>query len=372
MCLIVVLVCRKIGPNLWYSSNFVGHGSLEQIELLERARKNSALSWGSKAELSFVPRPSNNHGWFVCLVISTGGRKGSEGDSTSIYAAHALHSLLGGLTPEEQQQVYAIAIVAHGANPLPHVLKQFHQVVEEPPDPSKAPFAKVKHAHATALEMCRSKSNLTLWIEDDVSSSRNVVNKLRHIVPRAVKFARGKEWLMVKLFYSDFWSGWSTETTPKFVVLTVITVFVGFGVVAMWLRVQRRSSECILIALMIGLASLFCVFWISFSLGRQNVFPDFAAGMNEYKGALAQALLYNNANVAEIESLKARLRNEGGWKQKRKEISFVFFLRKTKDGRNYDLVIDDWVADTKDKVAAIYWPCLFQVYCLSLSGVFVF
>jgi hypothetical protein len=320
LCVLCVVVCRVVGPGLWYSASFGGHGSLEQVELGERSRKNEALSWGAHVKLSF--QRQMKHGWFVCLVISSGGRKGAE-DQTSLYAAHALHSLFAGMSDEEMQHVYAIAIVGNGANPLPNLLKQFHEVVEEPPSNGKAAFAKVKHAHATALEMCRSKSNLTLWIEDDVSASRNIVNKVKQIVPQAVEFARKqkKDWMLVKLFYTDFWSGWSTETTPKFVAVSVSAVLIGFVVLAVVLRLQRRPADVIVMSFMFAMTILFCLFWTSFNLGRQNVFPDFADGVNPYKGALAQALLYNNLNVAEIENLKSRLRNDAG-----KFFRFFIFL----------------------------------------------
>ncbi len=378
VCVLTVFVCGAVGPSLWYSSSFVGHGSLEEVEQQERARHAAALVWASSVKLALRrPKSSHDKAWFVCLAMATGERNGSH------YAPHALHSLLGGLSEQEMNQVYAIAIVGHAANPLPSVLKQFHevkreergerrnekfhpfclQVVEEPPNLGKAPYLKVKLSHATALEMCRSKSNLTLWIEDDVSASRNLVDKLKLVIARAEEFARlqRKEWILVKLFYSDFWSGWSTDTTPKFLIVSSAIGLAGFGLVAVSLRLLRKPPEFVIISFMFVVAGLFCLFWISFNLGRQNVFPDFSRGINKYKGALAQALLYDNRHVKEIDNLKLRLRNEKGILQNCVYLKLsIYFVSFRKDERNYDLVIDDWVEETKDKVASIFWPCLFQ------------
>jgi hypothetical protein len=171
------------------------------------------------------------------------------------------------------------------------------------------------------------------------------------LVLRRADLSSDKSWVVLKLFYHEFWMGWSTETTPWFLVRSIVFVFGSF---VLWLVLARfwckgLSCRAGLVGLLVTCTVLFVVFWLSFSLGRQHVVQLFRdRQLNPYEGSAAVAILYNNSRALVPD--------------------LIGFLeeRASNGSPTVDLDIDEWVASNRHP-AFVFAPSLFQHWGLSSS-----
>ncbi len=330
VCFLVALLSREAGRGLPYSWTYQ-HPTVAQLDAEVEVLLKRAEAWGATTELPLSRTVGKK---FMCVLLQSGRQP-------NVYVQEAMRSLFEGLSHEEAEQLHTVALVKGPKVPFERVIRQFHQVVIEDPNHDNITdrFARIRRAHSDGLELCRGKCDVILALEDDVRSSRHIVDAIRNVVIEAERAARAadKTWVCVKLFYSDYWDGWATETTPQFLFVSISGCF---AFIALAFYVVPSAKHRVLITLLVAVF-LFVLLFLSFTLGRQAVFRGFRPGLNLYRGSLAQALLYNNKDGL-LDGL-------------------ITHLRDAAHGENYDLEIDRWVGANENRLAAYVWgPCLFQ------------
>lgn len=344
----LVHLCRKHGAFLRYSVHFKGH-DLEGRLAEEQLRMREAEAWlkdlrdgqflwpSSKKIDAFSPEKD------LCVAVVTAERNGQP----SPYVAHSMHRLFRNLTRAEFARIRTVAVI-RGPNPLPDVFAHFDQVVsaQDAADQQMLQFTNLRDEtvdYITALKYCQ-ESPLVLVLQDDLHPVRHALRAVRYVVRQADETA--PSWASIKLFYHEFWDGWSTESTPKlvlFVALVTLCTFLlasrGFA----WAMYDGRlEMQPILLALYVAACAGFLAGWIPYSLGRQHVLPAFYPGLNGNRGSAAVAIVYNNRNKL-VEKL-------------------IQFLENSKSSETpVDLLIDSFFELISLQSPSFIWsPSLFQ------------
>ncbi|KAJ3337798.1 hypothetical protein HDU93_000473 [Gonapodya sp. JEL0774] len=108
-----------------------------------------------------------------------------------------------------------------------------------------------------------------IFLEDDAIAGKNILTKLRSVVEDLER--RGVNWGFVKLFYTEFWAGWSLEVSD-FLLLLASGFTLGVIITSVINRTLFRSFRIPRLFRIFTLAyftALACL--ILWALGKQNV-----------------------------------------------------------------------------------------------------
>jgi hypothetical protein len=338
-------ICALAGRDLRFSI-FYRHPTDEALLAAEETRRVEAEAWARDAPP--LPLERNQAAPRLCVCFLTTLRD----DRPSKYVGNAVKSLLEDLTVSDAAGLYLAAVV-RGPDPFPAILGQFHAVAHTDPQGRGSSFAITDELtdYVTALRLCNaSRASLVLVLQDDTVATRGALQLVLARAAAAQRVTKGR-WVLLKLFYHEFWEGWSVDSTPNLVIFCVC--FFAALAVTLWLilrlRMSRSSVEPLLLALLVASSCTFCVAWGCYALGRQHALPVFHAGLNPNHGSAAVALLYNNAHSA-VSSLIVRLEQ----------------LAAGGAAGPVDLCVDQW-AEESGQGAFISWPPLFQHVGLTSS-----
>ncbi|KAK5995387.1 hypothetical protein PT974_03791 [Cladobotryum mycophilum] len=131
---------------------------------------------------------------------------------------------------------------------LPVVKSHYHKIPRLPPKTDRSEH--MRQDFAKLLETCRQlNTEYFILVEDDVIASRDWFRRLRRVLPEvnSQAYSKSKDWLYLRLFYSETYMGWNSEEWPiyiKYIALVyVATIAVLFGLRQLYHLVPVFSKE---------------------------------------------------------------------------------------------------------------------------------
>lgn len=357
MCCVTSVVCSVYSKTLRYSM-FFEHPTKEEVVAEETRRHQEAEKWAKSIEdgignfILHSVQPDDVKDTLSIVMLSS-PRQGQA----SRYATVCLQGLFQNMTYKEATHIKA-GMVVRGPVPLLAVASRLHRLIvrkQEPDEESINPSGTVEKEYADyieALGMCKDfKTKFCLILQDDAYPTQHVVTHILDAIDTEATM-----WSSMKLFYHEFWMGWSTETTPPFLLFCAAFFLCNLflwsyvwsnGDDADEVVVVVHRSRPILSAWVLSVALLFCLLFSSFSLGRQNAFTLYKVGCNGFRETAAVAMLYKN-NDAVVSALMDYLGGvEGNMRQP------------------IDIELDAWLMGQRrwsrpPQPSCVYAPSLFQ------------
>jgi hypothetical protein len=278
-----------VGKGMRYSKFFEGFKGNTMV-MKEALRIEEAWQWGNKLKNKEIPplimqaRPTKSDAQ-ICLAFVTAYRDGKP----SKYIGASLKSLFEFMTPEEYDQLFTLAVI-RGENPFPAVLDHFDKLIlEESPDLGWNTLDQERRDYVAALEACNAQgAPYVVVLQDDIQATKNFVPAIFDVVHTANE-AQGRDWAFLKLFYHEFWDGWSRETTHKLVAFCMfVAVIVFFSYLKLcYVLYGKLFLECFMLACVLTFVCVFLSAYIPASLGRQHVIHSFDHGLNLNRGSAA-------------------------------------------------------------------------------------
>lgn len=226
-------------PDRGYERSYSLNRQLEADSYIINGNRSGFSSVTPKTEVS------------MCVGIATVGRDGEQ------YVRSTIGSLLDGLTPEEREQTYLVLLIAHTtpqvhpiygeewlANVVDKVLlydvdeKQMSDLVnwEKEKDYRK----KAIFDYTYVLQQChKTGAHWIAMIEDDTLAVSGWYPKAMEALQIADEQhlpSNEKDWLYMRLFFTEEFLGWNSEEWPRYLAGSVGVA----GMVAMVLLLIRQ------------------------------------------------------------------------------------------------------------------------------------
>jgi hypothetical protein len=233
------------------------------------------------------------------------------------YITRTVQSILAHIDPVEQEQLHKILAISHLQNQV-HTdalqLAPLFDVVVEQTVPAADKFTKddwltnENKDYIRVLSLCSEYgSNYTLILQDDVRASKHVVSKISRMLTQIPS----ADWCAVKLFFSEYYTGWGVEELPA-----LIGVSAALGLTLAlppWLacsrtlraRLGRPKALATGAAWSAGLSLLSA--WALLFVGRQNLvtlghipplravgFARYRRGFNPWTPSANLAIVFSN------------------------------------------------------------------------------
>ncbi|PRP76062.1 hypothetical protein PROFUN_01778 [Planoprotostelium fungivorum] len=269
---------------------------VQKREQLQRGKEefykifNASYSEDSQAKTEFKKKD-------LCIGIVTVDRRPQR------YLLETVASVIRGVDSEiaDRVTIFVLNTMINEADhpdalylsPLVPVLHRSHipQLVPKGHEDSGW-YKKETIDYVTSLNVCQKLSRYTLILEDDVLVTSHLVQKLfeRALDP----LERGQSttqsglfnepWLFVRLFYTNYWSGWATEDifTFPFLFFTLGSIFTLIVLFFLWpsgrdfvgfVKAERKMAFILWMSL--SLFSAVCLY----SVGKQNIMSNFRTGL---------------------------------------------------------------------------------------------
>ena len=293
---------ERWGKDLRYSIYYKGR-DLKHVLNEEREREKSAKEFEHRVRSGEVLWPQREPRDAIdkrrlCVAFVTAERAGEP----SRYAGHAFRSVFENMTAAEGSSVYSVAIVRGESSPVPHILNKFDLVLPARNAVSLGSNLRLETAdYVAALHACRQLPYV-LVLQDDVEAVDRIVSSVEKVI-RETDETVG-DWTFLKLFYHEFWDGWSTETTYKLVLFCIAVAWVSLAAfLKLFNRIVGRGPLSVLLAIIVVSSVLFVAAWVPYAVGRQHLVPAFYRGVNLNRGSAAVAILYNNRNGQRVPNL---------------------------------------------------------------------
>ncbi|KEY73592.1 hypothetical protein S7711_09128 [Stachybotrys chartarum IBT 7711] len=101
----------------------------------------------------------------------------------------------------------------------------------------------VRHDYANLIEACQRRgSPFFTLIEDDTIASRSWLRRLRQGLIEAEEHNSNRDWLYIRLFYSETYLGWNNEEIPIY-IRNIIFIYVSLGIILSALDFRRSLSS---------------------------------------------------------------------------------------------------------------------------------
>ncbi len=307
--LAVMHACRQAGKSLPYSIYYEAPTAVD-VALAEKERFESAANWMANVGKLGLAKKRAKFRPQLCVALLTAPRN----ERPSKYAAYALMSLVRELSKEERRRLHVLAVI-RGRSPFRKAVRQQLSGtvrVKGSKSGDKNNLDDETSDYVRGLEACSATgAELVLVLQDDVIATRQWVSA---VLVAARTADEASEWFSLKLFYTEFFEGWSVSTTPKLILFCAL-VFVA----VLWSMFQMLkwlfggiSWDLLLVCLAVAFAAAFLAAWVPYSLGRQHVVRPFYDGLNPNRGSAAVAILYNNRHGTAIAQLIVHLKSRIG------------------------------------------------------------
>ncbi|PYI30620.1 integral membrane protein [Aspergillus indologenus CBS 114.80] len=159
------------------------------------------------------------------------------------------------------------------------------------------------------LQACydRSDAPWIIMLEDDVVAQRNwyehTMQSVRRIEDGRQRGLLPTDWLYVRLFYTEKFLGWNSESWPVYLFWSALTVAC-VAWVALVTRRKVRATQGVLTNPFLLVVCFLCVpalIGLFFMTGRVTWFPmEPGVHVMNAHGCCSQALLYNRAHVPKL------------------------------------------------------------------------
>ncbi|PRP83492.1 hypothetical protein PROFUN_04366 [Planoprotostelium fungivorum] len=254
----------------------------------------------------------------LCIGIVTVDRRPQR------YLLETAASVIRGLDPEIADSVTLFVLNAMtdpDGHPDASSLRELVPVIHRSAAPQVYPEgfeneSKWEHKetidYVFGLRICEKLAKYTLILEDDLIITSHFVQKLfkRALVPleRGAETKRsgvwGKPWLLVRLFYTEFYSGWASEDSlllPFLSIvpgslLTLLTLFLLSSFESRSLRWYVKTQKNLVFILWVSfvLSSGFCLY----AVGKQNIITPFSPGLFQFEPhAFTVGVVFSNSRT---------------------------------------------------------------------------
>lgn len=267
----------------------------------------------------------SRNGRFLCIGIPSVNR------TSEAFLSHTVGSLVQGLKPAERNSIYITVLLAdkspkehfaYGQQWLPDLVDQVlvygdanathmdgYKTIPYTPRADRVESMRMDHSALVAA--CQTVgSRYFALIEDDVIASPDWFRKLRAGLAQveAKSLDSGKEWIYLRLFYSEIFMGWNSEEAPVYMGYIAGIYLIIFAVcIHLWQRQRRPGYQSLkpkatthtfnyMIALVIGLwtPALIALFFLTGRVTINRLNPFHSPGIREMPryGCCAQGLVF--------------------------------------------------------------------------------
>ncbi|KAK3944965.1 hypothetical protein QBC46DRAFT_372398 [Diplogelasinospora grovesii] len=288
------------------------------------------------------PSPAGPGNELLCIGIPSINR------TTESFLYYTIATLTDTLTPDERAAIYIIVLLAdkspkshfaYGQPWLENIADEVLVYNDAPADSHvyrTIPFdlhdghkrgdgrvENMRLDHSALLESCwKRESPYFALVEDDIVASRDWFTRFKKGVAHVEKQAKttGKDWIYLRLFYSEIFMGWNSEEWLMYseaiflvyavVLLTFLAVRTRFrrGPVGIPASVSAQASRH-MAALVFGLwmPAMIVLYFLSgrVSVNRLNPFASSSQGVREMPryGCCAQGLVFPRRHLEPIQAL---------------------------------------------------------------------
>lgn len=313
--LFAVLYCQRNfyrDPGSFFFDEVEGYRPIYSLERVERAK--TFIKWvsGEQASSYRADGDDSRHNKNLCLGIATIKRPEEQ------YVHMTLGSLLVDLTPAEREEIYLTVLFGHQVGTEHPLFKEpwVHNVTDKiltyaelkyrPPNLVGAANKEHRIAKKTLkdygflLRTCLNETEAP-WIavvEDDVLAQEGWYRRTMRSLYRLQhmqKTTGSKDWLYLRLFYTEKFMGWNEEDWPRYLswslILMSLPALCGF-----YARRRLPSARNTLSPGFLAIISLLCVpmaialFFLSGRMSMQPLRPGIRK-MNEF-ACCSQALVF--------------------------------------------------------------------------------
>ncbi|KAK4069714.1 CAZyme family GT109 [Trichoderma aggressivum f. europaeum] len=172
-----------------------------------------------------------------CIGIPTLQRERAQ------FFPRAAASLVDSLTPEERELIHIVvllsdadatknsafgqdwlhaiadAVIVHEDTPEKLVAENGYQTIPRHSE-SAARDERVRRDYSVLSETCRrNEADYFILVEDDVIAAREWFKRLVVATPKVNEraVAKGRDWLYIRLFYTETYMGWNSEEWPMYI-----------------------------------------------------------------------------------------------------------------------------------------------------------
>ncbi|KAF4502596.1 Alpha-1,3-mannosyl-glyco 4-beta-N-acetylglucosaminyltransferase C [Fusarium agapanthi] len=269
-----------------------------------------------------IPRDSDKR---ICVGIPSVTREREQ------FLPRAVASLVQGLSLEQRQAIHVVVLLADN-NPTSHPAfgkRWLDRLADEillygNSSTTNAParyrsFAsdqghelsrndRVHRDYATLMAACQEqKAEYFALVEDDIIAAHNWLGRLSTALDMLERTEDVKNWLYLRLFYSETYMGWNAEEWPTYLVnsISVLCIVLALYFLVVTLNTRRRSQAFHLKSTLWALPHL--TFWTAsfillyFLAGRLAVNP-YPTGIHEMPnyGCCAQGLVIPRQHLDEL------------------------------------------------------------------------
>ena len=282
------------------------------------------------------PGDRTGTGEFLCVGIPSINRTNSE------FLPHAVGSLVDTLSEEERRQIRIVVLLAdkdptahfaYGQDWLPgladNVIMYDSANVTAPSElytviprdvrgagRSDSRVENIRLDHSVLVEQCRLHDPAYFaLVEDDIIASRDWFSRFRAGVAEVERRseASGRDWLYLRLFYSEIFMGWNNEEV--FDYLKVIIVAYTVAIICLFAALRYRSRRpsgrpatrdfAQYVALVLGLWMPACIA-LTFVTGRitiHRLMPSPGVREMPRYGCCAQGVVFPNRHLPGMQDL---------------------------------------------------------------------
>lgn len=101
---------------------------------------------------------------------------------------------------------------------------------------------RVQLDYANLMEACRNQeTDYFILVEDDVIASEDWLKRLQHSLFETEAQNTGRDWLYLRLFYSETYLGWNSEQWPEY-LCNITFVYVAISAIVFFIRANWTSK----------------------------------------------------------------------------------------------------------------------------------
>jgi hypothetical protein len=246
------------------------------------------------------------------------------------YLVAQVWSILRSLSPEEQRMAQFFVFATDfdpSENAAAQAVRDVIPVVtnsdvpprlvrglERPRNDSKW-FEKQTMDFMTMLRMCERLAHYCVMLEDDAIASPHFIRKLQQrALPALHRYEqRGEKWLLVRLFYTEFWNGWENRDTPLLMALAASLAYL-LSTAHLWMvggggggnnSSSNNNNNKIRLPLLrnpyhvtVLLLWFFTCLWVPWAIGKQNLRQTFpSSGLQPFSQKAANVAVMYPASI---------------------------------------------------------------------------
>jgi hypothetical protein len=336
-CLIWIIVFRYLQQTTYYDpSSFFFRWDAAYQPIYSAVREQEADVFltsvqSQRNRLLKEPGESVDYHAPYCIGIPTLQRERAQ------FFAKTAASLVDTLTPEERDSIHIVVllsdtdatvnsafgqdwlhaiadtVVVHEDTPEKLAAENGYQIIPRHPE-FAARDERVRRDYSVLSETCRrNEAEYFVLVEDDVIAARDWFQRLQDATPqvneRAV--ANGRDWLYLRLFYTETYMGWNSEEWPTYLQNIALIYMAVLGVMLAIRYAHHmaspsttdrafKNSKLVMANVLVMWVPLFI--GLGFMAGRLTVspLPVGVQVMSRY-GCCSQGLLIPNRHLSMLE-----------------------------------------------------------------------